>query len=699
MTTYNTGNPVPSTEVKDLFDNCQTEDEFVNSSELVTVTRLGETRSTLAGLNADFNAFLQKSGFETQHLTYVAGSTLKIDRVTQLVDYNGSVYRVKMPSAFPVTLSGTWSTDSAKLVDIGDSSLRQALASSTGTDLIYQGSQKLTDILNALDSEIDAVGNKVVKIGNPNDFAFGLIKTNDYDYATLSANISPAVSAYTKTNFDANGVHSAGSVGVLTSPISNASTAPIFLLTLEISTSIPGRIKVQTNGGDIFEDQPNGVWYSDLGVMTSGVEQNRTINATTFEYIVRTFNTPITSVRIETDSAWAGTITSIKLQEVSPTKFSIGGAGSGGNGEKNPMGLKVGAFNRNDIAVGDTLTQACFSYDGTSPTPAHNVAFGAQALASNLHGDENTAFGTFALKYNQTSNNVAFGYSASKLNVKGRELVSVGYKAGFSNVIGSRNTLVGFWASGLNNDGNNNTSMGWYAGRNALRGSFNVHIGSQSGLGLGDGSGNTFVGALAGANQGNGAGTYSGQTAIGSETSVYGSNNTVLGLRASIGSTDNPTGITNSTALGYNATVTGAGQVQLGGTGTTPYAYAALQVRSDKRDKTDIKDLEKSESFIKGHKGLAKQYRYDLRELYEDRKPDGTKAGKREHPGFIAQDVAKLCKKLGMDFSGLHHHEINGGSDVWSIAYESYIPHIVNVLSEALVKMDDFESRLKKLES
>lgn len=129
MTTYNTGNPVPSGDARDRFDNTQTLDEVVTGSGLTTVTRTGKTIKTLAGQQQDFNNFLINSGFEPNHLTYVVGTPLTVSRPTQLIDYLGSVYRVKMPATFPVALTGVWATDSAKLVDVGDQSLRQALAS------------------------------------------------------------------------------------------------------------------------------------------------------------------------------------------------------------------------------------------------------------------------------------------------------------------------------------------------------------------------------------------------------------------------------------------------------------------------------------------------------------------------------------------------------------------------------------------
>lgn len=53
MTTYNTGNPLGSTDPKDLYDNAQNLDTAINSSELTWVDRLGNIRPTFQGAVSD----------------------------------------------------------------------------------------------------------------------------------------------------------------------------------------------------------------------------------------------------------------------------------------------------------------------------------------------------------------------------------------------------------------------------------------------------------------------------------------------------------------------------------------------------------------------------------------------------------------------------------------------------------------------
>jgi hypothetical protein len=56
MSFYNTGNPVPSIDPRDLDDNAKHIDEIANSTQPTYVDRLGVTRKTMAGLNAEASA-------------------------------------------------------------------------------------------------------------------------------------------------------------------------------------------------------------------------------------------------------------------------------------------------------------------------------------------------------------------------------------------------------------------------------------------------------------------------------------------------------------------------------------------------------------------------------------------------------------------------------------------------------------------
>ncbi|MBW9246945.1 hypothetical protein [Pseudomonas paracarnis] len=139
---FNTGNSVEpngSTDPRDLDDNSAILDKLVNGSDLTWLGRLGKVLKTWAGIMSDFTAMMASFGYEPNHLVYVDGQPLQVDRTTQLIDYNGGVYRAKMPATFPLALTGSWASDSSKLVDVGDQSLRMQLAGTNGAKNLVGG--------------------------------------------------------------------------------------------------------------------------------------------------------------------------------------------------------------------------------------------------------------------------------------------------------------------------------------------------------------------------------------------------------------------------------------------------------------------------------------------------------------------------------------------------------------------------------
>lgn len=173
------------------------------------------------------------------------------------------------------------------------------------------------------------------------------------------------------------------------------------------------------------------------------------------------------------------------------------------------------------------------------------------------------------------------------------------------------------------------------------------------------------------------------------------------------GSTVAPS-ITRSTAIGTNSRVSGDDQVQLGGPGTTPYAYAALQIRSDERDKADIEPTALGLDFIERIQPV--QYRWDMRDDYVDDVPedqraewwsnpskDGSKKRKRMQQGVIAQQVRDVCAEMGVDFSGLQDHSVNGGNDVLTVGYEHFVPPLIRALQEVSERLKAAEQQIATL--
>lgn len=156
MTTYNTGNPVPSADARDRYDNSQTLDEVVNGDSESYTSRTGKQVISLGGMNSRFNnaqearesafnlsqeafqSFLEGSGWSS---IGAYGAGLAITSHTQTVDYLGQPYSLKpsIPASLdsPYITTGVWATEGVNFKLVGDNSLRQDLAGDDGGDLIF----------------------------------------------------------------------------------------------------------------------------------------------------------------------------------------------------------------------------------------------------------------------------------------------------------------------------------------------------------------------------------------------------------------------------------------------------------------------------------------------------------------------------------------------------------------------------------
>ena len=125
---YDTGNlvePYGSSDPRDLDDNAKNMDLALNGENPSWTDRTGAPRKSWRGLEQQVTAYLIASGYESAYVSYAAGAI--VQRQTQLVQRNGDLYRVINAADLPLTLSGTWATDSPKLLAVGDQALRQQL--------------------------------------------------------------------------------------------------------------------------------------------------------------------------------------------------------------------------------------------------------------------------------------------------------------------------------------------------------------------------------------------------------------------------------------------------------------------------------------------------------------------------------------------------------------------------------------------
>lgn len=153
---YNTGNPVEpdgSDDPRDLVDNAQIYDLLVNGPLGEYLSRLGYPLKSWRGILKQVTDYLIAQSYESIYLVYGAG--IVVDRQTQLVQRSGELYRVTNASDIPLTLTGVWATDAAKLQAVGDAALRQALAATGGSAII--GTPRGTLEVDLLDLHADDV--------------------------------------------------------------------------------------------------------------------------------------------------------------------------------------------------------------------------------------------------------------------------------------------------------------------------------------------------------------------------------------------------------------------------------------------------------------------------------------------------------------------------------------------------------------
>ncbi|HDS1797605.1 TPA: hypothetical protein QEM76_000241 [Pseudomonas putida] len=125
---YNTSNPVEpngSDDPRDAYDNFANMDLAVNGGNPSWTDRTGKVRKSWEGIEAQVTNYLIASSYESTYVVYATGAV--VQRQTQLVQRSGELYRVTNSADLPLTLTGTWTTDSTRLQAVGDQALRQQL--------------------------------------------------------------------------------------------------------------------------------------------------------------------------------------------------------------------------------------------------------------------------------------------------------------------------------------------------------------------------------------------------------------------------------------------------------------------------------------------------------------------------------------------------------------------------------------------
>lgn len=134
MTTYSTGNPLGSSDPRDLYDNAENLDNLVNGEAAAYNDRLGKSRKSWQGIEGEFAAFIAAGGYVGTGMdgaveNYAAG--IEITGYNQIVrDASGEFWRLSGPVALPYTTTGAGLPEGGAFVSVGDAVLRQELSGS-----------------------------------------------------------------------------------------------------------------------------------------------------------------------------------------------------------------------------------------------------------------------------------------------------------------------------------------------------------------------------------------------------------------------------------------------------------------------------------------------------------------------------------------------------------------------------------------
>ncbi|MDZ2014977.1 hypothetical protein M3J48_26590, partial [Klebsiella quasipneumoniae] len=155
MSTYKTKNPLGSAAVKDLYDNAENVDKFVNDRTKEELEdRLGVLRKTWHGMEKIFSRFIDYiTGRGEQAVAAIGWQELgswavglAVNNRQQIVYYNGSWYKYLgelehvIAGDSPENDGGVWSAENptGKWSNIGDAALRSNLGSDEGFKLVGQ---------------------------------------------------------------------------------------------------------------------------------------------------------------------------------------------------------------------------------------------------------------------------------------------------------------------------------------------------------------------------------------------------------------------------------------------------------------------------------------------------------------------------------------------------------------------------------
>ncbi len=359
-----------------------------------------------------------------------------------------------------------------------------------------------------------------------------------------------------------------------------------------------------------------------------------------------------------------GTSNSLATTNNTPIVFKVNNsimAGSTGSSGNSNVSFGYGSLSRNTTGSGNTATGYYALYYNN--TGSGNTVNGVWALSSNTSGSSNTANGSYALYSNTTGSfNIANGVSALYSNTTGSSNIAAGYYALYLNKIGEGNTANGCNALTSNTSGSYNTANGY----NAL------------------------------------------------SANVTGSQNTATGYYADVTAGN----LSNATAIGYYARATASNQARIGNSSVTSIGgYTSWTNISDGRAKKNIRadvpglnfinslqpvtynlDLDAIDELLKSDDPKINHFRDSLRTARSSGEKEfeaKSRAAKQKQvqTGFVAQDVEKIAKSIGYDFSGVDVDEMG----IYGLRYAEFVVPLVKAVQELSEKNDAKDAAIAAL--
>lgn len=160
---YNTGNPLGSSDFKDLSDNAVDFDKYSNGPDPTYPNRLGALKLSISGMNEEFNN--AQEGREAAFQEFLSDSAfifigdygpgLNFTNRSQYLIRDGVPYRLAPGATLPYTTSGNWALEVSNFTPVSsDDILRQDLGNAADVDmgaaLVARGAVRVSSIVELL---------------------------------------------------------------------------------------------------------------------------------------------------------------------------------------------------------------------------------------------------------------------------------------------------------------------------------------------------------------------------------------------------------------------------------------------------------------------------------------------------------------------------------------------------------------------